>query len=183
MSPVLRIATNELRVLARARVAQLAIALVVALSAVAALTAITQGQESQEIRSRFQAQADREFDGQPARHPHRMVHYGHFVFRPLPALAGFDPGVDAFTGSTLFLEGHRQNSANFGDVRQSSLLVRFGQLTPAFVIQALGPLVLIFLGFGAIARERDSGLLRLHFAQGVRAGQVVLGKAAALSVV
>ncbi|MFN9033237.1 MAG: ABC transporter permease [Alphaproteobacteria bacterium] len=183
MSPVLRIATNELRVLARARVAQLAIALVVALSAIAALTAITQGLESQEIRSRFQAQADREFDGQPARHPHRMVHYGHFVFRPLPALAGFDPGVDAFTGSTLFLEGHRQNSANFGDVRQSSLLVRFGQLTPAFVIQALGPLVLIFLGFGAIARERDSGLLRLHFAQGVRAGQVVLGKAAALSVV
>ena len=183
MSPVLRIATNELRVLARARVAQLAIALVVALSAVAALTAITQGQENREIRSRFQAQADREFDGQPARHPHRMVHYGHFVFRPLPALAGFDPGVDAFTGSTLFLEGHRQNSANFGDVRQSSLLVRFGQLTPAFVIQALGPLVLIFLGFGAIARERDSGLLRLHFAQGVRAGQVVLGKAAALSVV
>lgn len=183
MSPILRIAANELRLLARARVAQLAIALVVALSAVAALTAITQGQESQEIRSRFQAQADREFDGQPARHPHRMVHYGHFVFRPLPALAGFDPGVDAFTGSTLFLEGHRQNSANFGDVRQSSLLVRFGQLTPAFVIQALGPLVLIFLGFGAIARERDSGLLRLHFAQGVRAGQVVLGKAAALSVV
>lgn len=183
MSPILRIAANELRLLARARVAQLAIALVVALSAVAALTAITQGQENREIRSRFQAQADREFDGQPARHPHRMVHYGHFVFRPLPALAGFDPGVDAFTGSTLFLEGHRQNSANFGDVRQSSLLVRFGQLTPAFVIQALGPLVLIFLGFGAIARERDSGLLRLHFAQGVRAGQVVLGKAAALSVV
>ena len=183
MSPILHIAANELRLLARARVAQLAIALVVALSAVAALTAITQGQENREIRSRFQAQADREFDGQPARHPHRMVHYGHFVFRPLPALAGFDPGVDAFTGSTLFLEGHRQNSANFGDVRQSSLLVRFGQLTPAFVIQALGPLVLIFLGFGAIARERDSGLLRLHFAQGVRAGQVVLGKAAALSVV
>ena len=182
MSPILRIAANELRLLARARVAQLAIALVVALSAVAALTAISQGRESQEIRSRFQAQADREFDGQPARHPHRMVHYGHFVFRPLPALAGFDPGVDAFTGSTLFLEGHRQNSANFGDVRQSSLLVRFGQLTPAFVIQALGPLVLIFLGFGAIARERDSGLLRLHFAQGVKAGQVVLGKAAALSV-
>ena len=162
MSAVLRIAANELRLMARARVAQLAVALVVVLSAIAALTSISQGRESQEIRSRFQAQADREFDGQPARHPHRMVHYGHFVFRPLPALAGFDPGVDAFTGSTLFLEGHRQNSANFGDVRQSSLLVRFGQLTPAFVIQALGPLVLIFLGFGAIARERYSGLLRLH---------------------
>jgi ABC-2 type transport system permease protein len=183
MSPVLRIAANELRLLARTRVAQIAVALVVALSAVAALTAISQGRESQEIRSRFQAQADREFDGQPARHPHRMVHYGHFVFRPLPALAGFDPGVDAFTGSTLFLEGHRQNSANFGDVRQSSLLVRFGQLTPAFVIQALGPLVLIFIGFGALARERESGLLRLHLAQGVGARQVLAGKVVALAAV
>ena len=59
MSPVLRIAANELRLMARARVAQLAIALVVARSAVAALTAISPGRESQEIRSRFQAQADR----------------------------------------------------------------------------------------------------------------------------
>ena len=39
MSPVLRIAANELRLMARARVAQLAIALVVILSAIAALTA------------------------------------------------------------------------------------------------------------------------------------------------
>jgi ABC-2 type transport system permease protein len=53
----------------------------------------------------------------------------------------------------MFLEGHRQNTANFGDVNQSSLLVRFGQLTPAFVLQTVAPLLLIFLGYGAIARR------------------------------
>ena len=97
-----------------------------------------------------------EFDAQPNRHPHRMVHYGHFAFRPLDPLAAFDPGIDAFAGSVIYLEGHRQNSANFADVRQSSLLLRFGQLTPAFVLQTLLPLLLIVLGAGIIARERET---------------------------
>jgi len=154
--------------------------MLIALCVIAALTSIAHRHNSDDLRARFQAQADQEFDGQPARHPHRMVHYGHFVFRPLPALAAFDPGVDAFTGSTIFLEGHRQNSANFGDVRQSSLLARFGQLTPAFVLQVLAPLVLVFIGFGAVAREREGGTLRLLTAHGVTARSLIAGKALAL---
>jgi ABC-2 type transport system permease protein len=109
------------------------------------------------------------------------VHYGHFVFRPLNPLAAFDAGVDPYTGHTLFLEGHRQNSANFGDVRQSSLLLRFGQLTPAFVLQVLAPLLLIFVGHAALARERESGTLRVLLAQGVQPWQIVAGKVLALS--
>ena len=151
MSTTTLIARDEWRLMRRNRVAMLGLAMILLLSVIAAVTAIAQRDASDAIRARFQAQADKAFDGAPARHPHRMVHYGHFVFRPLPALAAFDPGVDAFTGNTIFLEGHRQNSANFGDVRQSSLLVRFGQLTPAFVLQAIAPLVLIFIGFGVIS--------------------------------
>ena len=174
------VAAHEWRLMWRSHVARLALAMVIALSVLAALTSIAHRDQSDALRARFQAQADRAFDGQPARHPHRMVHYGHFVFRPLPALAAFDPGVDAFTGNTIFLEGHRQNSANFGDVRQSSLLARFGQLTPAFVLQVLGPLVLVFVGFGAIARERESGTLRFLKAQGLGAQSLIAGKALAL---
>jgi ABC-2 type transport system permease protein len=178
--PVRLVAANEWRLMRRSHVVRLALAMLLALSAIAAFTSIEHRAESDALRARFQQQADREFDGQPARHPHRMVHYGHFVFRPMPALAAFDPGVDAFTGNTIFLEGHRQNSANFGDVRQSSLLARFGQLTPAFVLQVLGPLVLVFVGFGAIARERESGTLRYLKAQGLAARSLLVGKAMAL---
>lgn len=181
MSVARLVAANEWRQMRRSRVAQLAVLVLLALSAVAILTSIAHRDASDELRARFQAQADAEFDGQPARHPHRMVHYGHFVFRSLPPLAAFDAGVDAFTGSTIFLEGHRQNSANFGDVRQSSLLARFGQLTPAFVLQALAPLVLIFIGFGTVAREREQGTLRLLAANGVTGSALLLGKARALS--
>lgn len=174
------LASNEWRLMRRSRVAQLAVLMLLALTAIATLTSLAHRDNSDALRARFQAQADREFDGQPARHPHRMVHYGHFVFRPLPALAAFDPGVDAFTGSTIFLEGHRQNSANFGDVRQSSLLARFGQLTPAFVLQVLAPLVLVFIGFGLIAREREAGTLRVLAAHGMTVRSLIAGKALAL---
>ncbi|MFG6429882.1 DUF3526 domain-containing protein [Roseateles sp. LYH14W] len=181
MSAVRRIAREEWRLMRRDRVAMLGLALLLLLGTVAAFTAWDQRRAAQADRQRHQAQVDHEFDAQPDRHPHRMVHYGHFVFRPLNALAAFDAGIDPFTGHTLFLEGHRQNSANFGDVRQSSLLLRFGQLTPAFVLQVLAPLLLVFIGHAAVARERESGLLRVLMAQGLRPGQLVAGKLLALA--
>lgn len=180
MSAARLVARNEWRLMQRNRVARLALFMLLALAVMASLTSAAHRNASDDLRARFQAQADHEFDGQPARHPHRMVHYGHFVFRPLPPLAAFDPGVDAFTGNTIYLEGHRQNSANFGDVRQSSLLARFGQLTPAFVLQVLAPLVLVFIGFGLIAGERRNGTLRVLKAHGVGPRDLLLGKGLAL---
>jgi ABC-2 type transport system permease protein len=183
MNPIVLIARDELRLMRRNRVAVLAFVLLVLLTLTAAVTAWSHQQGIADLRHRHQAAADSAFDAQPNRHPHRVVHYGTFIFRPLGPLAAFDPGVDAFTGNSMFLEGHRQNTANFGDVRQSSLLIRFGQLTPAFVLQAVAPLLLIFLGYGAIARERERGTLRPLMLQGASRGQIVTGKFAALGLV
>lgn len=180
MKGVLRIAREELRLLWRGRVALYGLALLVLLNAVAAFTSWEHWRHAAAERMRYQARANAEFDAQPDRHPHRMVHYGHFVFRPLDPLAAFDPGINAQTGHTLFLEGHRQNSPNFGEVRESSLLLRFGELTPAFVLQVLAPLLLIFVGHASVARERESNLLRVLLAQGVAPWRLVAGKAVAL---
>lgn len=183
MSAAQLIARDELRLMRRNRVAVTATILLVLLTFVAVLTAWAHQRGIAERRAQDQAAAQRAFDAQPDRHPHRVVHYGTFIFRPLGPLAAFDPGVDAFTGNSMFLEGHRQNSANFGDVRQSSLLVRFGQLTPAFVLQVVAPLLLIFLGYGVIARERERGTLRLLMLQGASRRQLVAGKLGALGLV
>lgn len=180
MSVVARIAREEWRSLFRDRVAVFGLLLLTVLMLVAALNAWEHQRNANAERARYQAQATHEFEAQPDRHPHRVAHYGHFLLRPLNALAAFDPGIDAYTGNTLFLEAHRQNSANFGDVRQSSLLLRFGQLTPAFVLQVLAPLLLIFVGHAGVARERESGTLRVLLAQGVGSRQIVLGKLLAL---
>lgn len=183
MSAVAPIARDELRLMWRNRVAVIALVLLVLLTLVAVASSWSHQRGIAELRARHAQAAEAAFDAQPDRHPHRVVHYGTFIFRPLGPLAPFDPGVDAFTGNSMFLEGHRQNTANFGDVRQSSLLVRFGQLTPAFVLQVVAPLLLIFFGYGALARETERGTLRLLMMQGVSRGQVVRGKFGALSIV
>ena len=183
MSATRLIARDELRLMARNRVAVIAAVLLVLLTLVAVISSWSHQRGIAELRARHAQAAEQAFDQQPDRHPHRVVHYGHFIFRPLGPLAAFDPGVDAFTGNSMFLEGHRQNTANFGDVRQSSLLVRFGQLTPAFMLQVVAPLLLIFLGFGALSRETERGTLRLLMLQGVTRGQIVRGKLLALGSV
>lgn len=177
-----RVACGEWRALRRSKVALSASALLLVLTVAAIFVSLERAHGVEAQRARLQQSADAQWDSQPDRHPHRVVHYGHYVFRPLTALAFFDFGVAPFTGSTLYLEGHRQNSANFSDAGQSSLLLRFGQLTPAFVLQVLAPLLLLFLAFGALAREREGGQLRLMLAHGVSGAALVAGKLAAHGV-
>lgn len=181
MSVATTIARDEWRYLFRDRAAVFSLLLLTVLTLLASFNAWEHQRHANAERARYQTEANREFAAQPDRHPHRVVHYGHFLFRPLNPLAAFDPGIDGFTGHTLFLEGHRQNSANFGDVRQHSLLLRFGQLTPAFVLQVLAPLLLVFFGHAGVARERESGTLRVLLAQGVGSQELVLGKVLALA--
>lgn len=173
------IVRTEWRALLRNQVAVAAAALMLALTLAAILVSHERVRAVNAERARFQSTADTQWQKQPDRHPHRVVHYGHYVFRPLSPLAFFDFGVDPFTGHTLFLEGHRQNSANFSDAGQSSVLLRFGQLTPAFVLQVLTPLLIVFLAFGSVARERERGQLRLQLTQGVKGGTLLAGKLAA----
>ncbi len=127
MSVASLVARDELRLMRRNRVAMIACALLVLLTLVTMASSWAHQRGIEDLRARHQHEAQDAFDSQPDRHPHRMVHYGTFIFRPLSALAAFDPGVDAFTGNSMFLEGHRQNTANFGDV-QSELAA--GTLRP-----------------------------------------------------
>lgn len=173
------IARSEWRAMLRNQVAVAAGILMLALTLAAILVSHERVDAVNAERARFQDTADEQWHNQPDRHPHRVVHYGHYVFRPLSPLAFFDFGVDPFTGNTLFLEGHRQNSANFSDAGQSSVLLRFGQLTPAFVLQVLTPLLIVFLAFGSVARERERGQLRLQIVQGIPGATLLLGKLAA----
>ncbi|WP_324675757.1 ABC transporter permease [Hymenobacter sp. GOD-10R] len=117
-----------------------------------------------------------QFHHQPNRHPHRVAHYGSFAFRPKAGLSFLDAGLDSFTGTAVFLEAHQQNSVNFSQAQQASSLIRFGELTVAFVLQLLVPLLIIFLCFNAFAEEREAGTLKLLLSQGVSLRRVAWGK-------
>lgn len=131
-------------------------------------------------RENFQAKALEAFAAQPARHPHRMIHYGHYVFRVPPPLSVIDPGVDAFAGTVMFLEGHRQNSAVFSPRYAGARAGPFADLSPAFTYQILLPLLLIVLGFASIPREREGRTDYFLYAATVTAADLWLGKTIAL---
>lgn len=121
-----------------------------------------------------------QWDNQEEKNPHSAAHYGTYVFKPIYPLSYFDRGVDAFTGNTLFLEGHRSNQAQFRAAEDQGDFARLGTLTPAFVLGMLMPLFIIVLGFGAAAAERENGNLRLLLAQGVKPSALFLGKSLGL---
>ncbi|MYF71548.1 MAG: delta 1-pyrroline-5-carboxylate reductase, partial [Proteobacteria bacterium] len=104
MNKIFAIAREESRLWLRSRLAQCTLLIfALLLAAVSIATSLRMSEEHHE-RSEQQALAEETFLSQPDRHPHRMVHYGHYVFRPPPPLAMIDPGVDSVTGQSIFLE-------------------------------------------------------------------------------
>ena len=182
MSMSLRIAREEWRQWMRSRLA------VISLIVFAVLLIFTTGltllgaQAARHDRLHQQEQSEETFLSQPDRHPHRMVHYGHYVFRAPPPLALFDPGVDAVTGQSLFLEGHRQNSAMFADARAQARTGGFGALSPAKIYHLFLPLLIIALGHAVILREREARTLGPLLSQGVSGPQLYRGKLTALAL-
>lgn len=181
MNIVLRIAREEWRLWARSRVVLVASLIVAVLLAVTSVLTVMRVGEEGAKRIAQQQSAEATFFAQPDRHPHRMVHYGHYAFRAPPPLAAFDTGVDAVTGQSIFLEGHRQNTAMFADTRSAADLGGFATLNPANLYQLLLPLLLIIIGHGIVLRERESGTLAVMLAQGQSGLAIAGGKALALA--
>ena len=129
------------------------------------------------------AQQEREnWLNQGDKNSHSAGHYGVYVFKPLPALAVFDRGLEPFVGTTVFLEAHRQNQAAFLPAQDATAMRRFGELTAATGLQLLVPLLIVLLTFGALAGERERGTLRQVLSLGVRPRDLVLGKALGLGL-
>lgn len=126
-------------------------------------------------------QADRRvWTAQGAKNPHAAAHFGQYAFKPAGVLALADPGVDAYAGSMVWMEAHKQNDTQFRAARDASLVERMGRLTLAFVWQTVLPLVALLLGHAAMAGERSQGTLRPLLAQGLAPWQLLAGKLLAL---
>ena len=179
----IRVLQNELRLLWRSRVARGGMALSGGLVLVSLLLSLERHESLRTERARLAALAETSWSAQPDRHPHRVVHFGDFVFRQVSPLAAFDLGAEAYSGHVLFLEGHRQNPSNFSEADATGAVLRFSQLTPAFVLHTLIPLLLLFLGAGSIAGEHETGRLPMLSSLGVHHRSLAFGKAMALFVV
>ncbi|MGY4476922.1 ABC transporter permease subunit [Bradyrhizobium sp. USDA 3364] len=116
------------------------------------------------------------------RHPHDAAEQGMHVFKPEPSLTVFDPGIGPFVGSTVWLQAHRQSELKFRPAQDATGLQRFGELSPAWLLQVLVPLLIIVIGFNAVSGERERGTLRQLLSLGVPPRSLLFGKAAALAI-
>lgn len=161
----------------RNRTFRIAAALLAALFAAAFLLEAARHTAEARERAALQEMVHRQWVEQPDRHPHRAAHYGTFAFRPPSPLGFFDPGLEAFAGTSIFLEPHQRNTMSFSEAAQSSELARFGTPSAAFVLQALLPLLLFCMTFTSVAGEREAGTWALAVSQGVDPRVLVAGKA------
>jgi len=173
LSPIAR---AEFRLHLRSRGYWLLFALFVALVATAAVLNRTRQVRDRAQQLGYQQLVRAQWESQPDRHPHRVAHYGTFAFKPPGPLAAFDPGVESYTGRVQYLEAHRQNAANFAEAGALSAAFRLGELSLAFILQLVLPLIVIVLGHRALADEAESGRLRLLLAQGVALRTLAFGK-------
>ncbi|MBP4139025.1 ABC transporter permease [Flavobacterium geliluteum] len=125
---------------------------------------------------KYQQQSREDWLKNPDKNPHRMAHYGNFAFRKNTSLSVFEFGMEPFFGNAIFLEAHKQNTANFSEAGFSNSMLRFGEITIAMILQILLPLLIFFIGFNAIAAERENGTLKLILSQGVSWKELLWGK-------
>lgn len=180
MRQLMLIVGNEWRYWLSSYLALAAVGLFTILLLLTSLLTAVRMESERHTRAHHQNEAEETFLAQPDRHPHRMVHYGHYIFREPAPLAVFDSGLDTLTGQSIFLEGHRQNSAMFAESGASADLGGLSLLTPALMYQLFAPLLIILLGHSALVREREAGVLVPLLAQGISNRTLILGKVLAL---
>ena len=174
------IAKDEWRYWFRSRLSLSAIIAASLLLVASLVNTAQQVQTESATREGFQQEAVKTFESQPARHPHRMIHYGHYIFRTPTPLSVIDLGVDASAGTVMFLEGHRQNSTVFPPNYSNAYAGQLADLSPAFAYQMLVPLLLIILGYASISRERELGTEIVLYSIAVTPMRLWLGKTLAL---
>ncbi|WP_420601317.1 ABC transporter permease [Flagellimonas sp.] len=120
------------------------------------------------------------WDNQGEKNPHSAAHYGTYAFKPKYPLSLLDQGIDKYAGTSIFLEAHKRNEAQFSMAADQTGLARFGDLTPDFILLFIIPLLIVLLGYNSFTKEHEMGTLALLKSQGTSAQKLTLGKWLAL---
>lgn len=158
----------------------LVIAVGLGLAACAALLSSLQLQATLAARAEAQAAEQQRWSQQGKKYPHAAAHYGVYVFKPLSALAALDPGVEHYVGASVWLEAHKQNELVYRPANDEPGVSRQFRLNPAFVMQVLAPMAMIFLGFGMFAGERERGTLAALRINAAPLGALAMARGAVL---
>ena len=159
---------------------RLAVLLVLLLSLAAVAATFVRVSEAKRDRAAATATEHHSWLNQGPRDPHAAAHFSQWVFRPVEGAALLDPGATPYAGSAIWLEAHHRNPAAYRPVEDRTTTLDLGEFSPSWVLQTLGPLLVFLLAAGLVARERESGTLRLMIASGASPSRLVVEKARGL---
>ena len=125
----------------------------------------------------------KDWETQEEKHAHSAAHYGTFIYTPQPPLSFFDFGILNYVGSSIRIEAHLQQDAQYIAANESGSSIRFGDMSIALVQQILLPLLLIFMCFNAVSSEKESSTLKLLLIQGGNIKKILWQKVAAYSCI
>lgn len=114
--------------------------------------------------------------GQEAKDPHSAAHYSIYAFKPAPALALLDLGIEPYVGQAVWLEAHVQNDLLYRPQADATPLERSGLRHPASLLIAFAPLAAFVLALSGVARERERSTLRLALGAARDPRRLALGK-------
>ena len=157
--------------------------LITLLIAVSLVTGWSTRTEQARQASRAQRDDQATFLKQGTKAPHAAAHFGRMAYKVLPALAVFDPGATPFLGQVIWLEAHRQDPAMFRSAEDWPELRRLADLSTAGILTLLVPLLIVLMGHGAFAAERERGTLRQVLGTGPSLRKLFAGKLLALAAI
>ncbi|WP_288379279.1 DUF3526 domain-containing protein [uncultured Massilia sp.] len=171
-----QIVRQQWLILVRERRLRILGALVLAITAIALVAAAIDARRAQQARAHDAHVEAEVWEAQGAANPHGAAHFGRYVYKPVQALSALDPGLQAHLGGTLKLEGHVQNTSRFKGTDGGAALSRFGGFSPAFAMQVLVPLLIVFAAFGAFSGERARNLMWQEIGAGASPWQLLCGR-------
>lgn len=136
-----------------------------------------------DVQHQVTSNARTHWETQGVKNSHSAAHYGIYLFKPLSPLALWDTGIDKHVGVSLYVEAHKRNNLQLKAVEDNPLLARWGELTPAYVLIFLMPLLIIWLASNSIIKERADGTLKMVLSQGISLTKYVWGKVLLLWIV
>lgn len=135
-----------------------------------------------DTRIKAQEASRKEWLSQELKHPHMAAHFGNYAYKKPTALQCLDPGLSIYTGTSVYMEPHRQNDFLFSKSQESDTGLRFGWLSPALICQLILPLFIILFTFNSVNGEFEKGTMQLLLAQGVSFRKVLFSKVLAVFI-
>lgn len=179
---ILTIAKKEFLSAIRDRVIIVLAVITWTLLAFASVTGMQKYKAAAAQKERAAALFRHEWEEQEA-NPHSAAHFGTYLFKPNTYLSVYDNGLNNYLGISYRVEAHVQHEVNQSQAETTDSYLRFGDLSVAMVFQLLMPLLILFISFNSITREKEGNTLGMLLVQGTSRRALIWGKIGGLYAV